>query len=352
MRKTVEEIAKIINGEVVGDKKLVLTGISGIKEAKEGDLTFLANPKYTPLLNSTKASCVITSKDTESSDTLTLIKTDNPNMAFAKMVELIAPPKPAVEKGVNKLASVGKNVKLGKDVSVGPFAVVEENVEIGDGTVVYAGVYIGHEARVGKNTVIYPHVSIRERCVIGSSVIIHSGAVIGSDGFGFDTAGGGLQKIPQIGTVVIEDDVEIGANVAIDRARFGKTVIGKGTKIDNLVQIAHNVVIGENSILVAQSGISGSSKLGKGVIIAGQAGIVGHVEIGDGTIVAAQSGVSKSLGKNLIVGGAPVKPLNVWKRTTACIQRLPELFKTVNEMKAKLKRLEEKIDGKTADDKK
>ena len=259
------------------------------------------------------------------------------------------PQKLRTEKGISSLASVGKTAKIGKDTRIGPFAVIEDGVEIGDGTAVYAGVYIGHEAKIGRNALLYPNVSIRERCVIGDSVIIHSGAVIGSDGFGFATVQGLLHKIPQIGIVVIEDEVEIGANVTIDRARFGKTVIGRGTKIDNLVQIAHNVTIGENSIIIAQSGISGSATLGKGVIVAGQAGIVGHVEIGDGTVIAAQSGVSKSIGKNLIVGGSPVKPLNAWKRITASVQRLPDLFKKFNELRDRVKALEEKVHGKTED---
>jgi len=326
-----------------------VTGVSGIKEARPGEITFLANPKYTPLLNTTKASCVIISKNTDYSGALTLIKTDNPDFAFAKVVSSVAPQKLRMEKGISSLASVSKAARIGKDVRIGPFAVIEDGVEVGDGTTVYAGVYIGHEAKVGKNALLYPNVSIRERCIIGNSVIIHSGAAIGSDGFGFATVQGLLHKIPQIGIVAVEDEVEIGANVTIDRARFGKTVIGRGTKIDNLVQIAHNVTIGENSIIIAQSGISGSSTLGKGVVVAGQAGIVGHVEIGDGTVIAAQAGVSRSIGKNLIVGGAPARPLNVWKRITASAQRLPDLFKGFNELRKRVKALEEKVYGKTED---
>jgi len=352
MKKTVQEIARVVKGEVLGDSSIVITGISGIKEAKEGELTFLANPKYSNLLNTTKASCVITSKDTKTDARVTLIQTDNPDLAFARMVELIAPRKLTLSKGINKLASVSKNARIGKDVSIGAFTVVEDSAEIGDNSVLYSGVYIGHEVKMGKNTLVYPHVSVRERCQIGNNVIIHSGTVVGSDGFGYAQEGGVIHKVPQIGTVVIEDDVEIGANVTIDRARFGKTIIGKSTKIDNLVQIAHNVVIGEKSMIIAQAGISGSSRLGKGVVIAGQVGIVGHVEIGDGTVIAAQSGVSKSIGANMIVGGAPVKPLSAWKRITACIQRLPELFKTVGELKNKIKALEERLDGKTEDCKK
>ncbi|PIU42274.1 MAG: UDP-3-O-(3-hydroxymyristoyl)glucosamine N-acyltransferase [Candidatus Omnitrophica bacterium CG07_land_8_20_14_0_80_42_15] len=351
MKKTVKEIAELINGEVVGDKNIVITGISGIKEAKEGDITFLANPKYAPLMETTKASCIIAPKDVEPKGKATLIKADNPDLGFAKVVSLLSPLGPVPVKGISSLASISKNAKLGKNVSVGPFAVVEDDAEIGDNTIIYAGAYIGNNAKIGKSTILYPHVSIREKCVIGDSVIMHSGVVIGSDGFGFATVAGVHHKIPQIGIVIVEDNVEIGANVTIDRARFGKTVIGKGTKIDNLVQIAHNVVIGENSIIVAQAGISGSTTIGKNVIMAGQSGIVGHVEIGDNTIIAAQSGISKSLDKNIFVIGSPARPQNIWKRINASMGHLPELLKTVSKLSKKVKVLEEKVYGKTEDNK-
>lgn len=209
---------------------------------------------------------------------------------------------------------------------------VEDNAQIGDQTILYAGVYVGQQVKIGANCVIYPHVSVRERVIIGNRVIIHNGAVIGSDGFGYASVAGMHQKIPQIGTVVIEDDVEIGANVTIDRARFDKTMIGRGTKIDNLVQIAHNVVIGENSIIVAQAGISGSTVIGKNVTVAGQAGIVGHISIGDDAVVAAQAGVTKSVPPRTCVSGYPAKPHNVAKRINAYVQRLPELFLKVSEI--------------------
>jgi len=351
MKKTIGEIAKIIGGEVVGDESIVITGVSDIKEAKKGEITFLANLKYKTLADTTKASCVVTSKDAEFNTKAALIKTDNPNLAFAKIVSLTVSQKTLLKKEINKLASVSKNAKIGKNVAIGPFAVIEDGAEVGDEAAIYANVYIGHEAKIGKGVTLYPHVSIRERCIIGNSVIIHSGTVVGSDGFGFAAEEGVIHKIPQIGIVIVEDDVEIGANVTIDRARFGKTIIGKGTKIDNLVQIAHNVVIGENSIIVAQAGISGSTTLGKGVIMAGQAGTVGHISIGDKTIIAAQSGVNKSLEGGLFVIGSPARPHNIWKRISASLQRLPELFKTITDLKNRLKAIEEKVDGKTKDSK-
>lgn len=343
MRKTLKDIAQIVGGEVIGDDCTVITGVCGIKEAKEGDLTFVANPKYLPLIKYTKAAAIITSRDITSSPK-PIIRTDNPSLAFAQMVSLMAPNEvnhpPA---GIHPTAIIGKGVKLDDDIAIGPYVVIEDEVSVGDHTIISAGCYIGHHTIIGKGTLIYPNVSIRERVTIGDRVIIHSGTVIGSDGFGFATVKGLHQRIPQIGTVIIEDDVEIGSNVTIDRARFDKTLIGKGTKIDNLVQIAHNVIVGENSIIVAQTGISGSTTIGKGVILAGQSGIVGHITIGDGAVVAAQAGVTKSVPANTKVSGYPARPHEIAKRVNACVQRLPFLYKTIEELKKKIYELETRI---------
>lgn len=336
MKKTLKEIASLIGGELIGDENILIGNVNGIKEAQEGEITFLANPLYRPLLNETRASCVITSKDVVSASK-PIIRTDNPSLAFSKVISLFKtqqeekPPE-----GIDKTALIGKGVTLGKDVTISAYVIIEEGSSIGDGTTIYPHVYIGHNTKIGKSTKIYPNVSIRENSVIGSNVIIHSGTVVGSDGFGFVKVNGIHQKIPQTGIVVIEDDVEIGSNVSIDRARFGKTIIGKGTKIDNLVQIAHNVKIGPNSIIVSLTGISGSVSLGKEVTLAGQVGIVGHVEIGDNVIVAAQSGVSKSIPANSVVLGSPAKPISEERKILACIRRLPELFKAVKELKDRL----------------
>lgn len=345
MKLSLQEIADFIKGEIVGKPDIAITGISGIKEAKKGDITFLANPKYASLMHTTKASAIITSKDINNSSK-TLIRTDNPSLAFARVVALVAPDKTNHPDGIHATAIISPKAKLGKNVSIGAYTVVEDHAKIGDGTAVYGGCYIGHHSRIGNNCLIYPHVSIREGIEIGNRVIIHSGAVIGSDGFGFATVKGVQEKIPQIGTVSVEDDVEIGANVTIDRARFDKTIIGKGTKIDNLVQIAHNVVIGENCIIVAQAGISGSTTLGKKVILAGQAGLVGHINIGDGSIVAAQAGVTKSIPPNTKVSGYPAKPHDSAKRVNACLQRLPELYKKIKEMEEKIEELEKRLKKK------
>lgn len=340
MKKILKEIAKLVEGEIVGDDNVVITGVCGIKEAKEGELTFIANTKYLSLMNTTKASAIITSKEVNKAPK-PIIRTENPSLAFAKLVLQLAPNEVKHPKGIHPAAIMGENVKLGKDVAIQAYAVIEDNAEIGDNSIIYSGVYIGHHTKIGKNNLIYPGVSIRERVTLGDRVIVHSGSVIGSDGFGFAAVKGVHHKIPQIGTVVIEDDVEIGANVTIDRARFDKTLVGRGTKIDNLVQIAHNVIIGENSIVVSQTGISGSTVIGKDVILAGQSGMVGHITIGDNSIVAAQAGVTKSVPPNSKVSGYPAKPHRLAKRVNACIQRLPDLFKKFKELQEKVKTLEE-----------
>ncbi len=336
MRKTLKEIAVLINGEVVGDDNIVVTGIAGIQEALPGDITFLANPKYLTFIDRTKASAVITSRDIKSAR-CAIIRVENPSLAFTKVVSWVTPQESHPE-GLHSTVIRGKKVILGKDVALAAYVVIEDSVSIGDKTVVYPGCYIGANVKIGRNSIIYPNVSIREESIIGSNVIIHSGTVIGSDGFGFVTVDGIHHKIPQLGKVVIEDDVEIGSNVSIDRARFDKTVIGKGTKIDNLVHIAHNVIIGKNCLIVAQVGISGSTTLGNNVVLAGQVGVVGHVNIGDNSIVMAQSGVSKSLPADSIVWGYPAKPADTAKRTNACVQNLPRLYDTVSELKKKIEK--------------
>ena len=335
IHKTLKEIAQLIGGEVIGDGNVVITGISGIREAEEGDLTFLANHRYANLMDTTKAAAIITSRDTTAAPK-PIIRTDNPSMAFATVISILMPSDQKYPSGIHPTAVIGKNVKLGQDVALQPYVVIDDDVVIGDRTVVYAGTYIGYRARIGCDCLIYSNVAIREKVEIGNRVIVHSGTVIGSDGFGFATVDGEHHKIPQIGTVLIEDDVEIGANVTIDRARFGKTTIGKGTKIDNLVQIAHNVIVGENSIIIAQAGISGSTVIGKNVTIAGQAGLVGHITIGDNAVLAAQAGVTKPVPANTCVSGYPARQHDEAKRLNAFISRLPQIVD-------KLKKLEEKI---------
>ncbi|MFH1678807.1 MAG: UDP-3-O-(3-hydroxymyristoyl)glucosamine N-acyltransferase [Candidatus Omnitrophota bacterium] len=335
MQTTVREIADFLGGEVIGDGKAVINGVSGIKEAKEGDITFLSNPRYNHLISQTRASAIIISTEF-SADDKTLIRVGNPSLAFDKIVNKFYPQKLVHPKGIHPNAIISGSAKLSAGVSIGACTVVEDNAVIGDNTVIYPGCYIGRGSRIGSNTLIYANVSIRESITVGNRVVIQSGSVIGSDGFGFITQDGRHQRIPQIGTVVIEDDVEIGANVTIDRARFDKTIIGKGVKIDNLVHIAHNVVIGQNSIIIAQVGISGSTVIGNNVTLAGQAGIAGHISIGDNTTVAGKAGVTKSVPPNTVVSGYPARPHSIARRINAYIQNLPSLYKRVDEIKERL----------------
>ncbi|UCD15034.1 MAG: UDP-3-O-(3-hydroxymyristoyl)glucosamine N-acyltransferase [Candidatus Omnitrophota bacterium] len=345
MKLTLGEIAKLVDGELIGDSEIIITGISGIKESKKGDITFLANPKYSLLMKTTAASAVITSKDINDFSK-PLIRTNSPSLAFAKVVEVVAPNNVTHPQGIHPTAIISPSAKIGANVAMGAYTIVEEGAQVADNTIIYGNCYIGCNAKIGKNCLIYPNVTIREKVEIRDRVIIHSGTVIGSDGFGFAMIRGVQEKIPQIGTVVIHDDVEIGANVTIDRARFDKTIIGSGTKIDNLVQIAHNVVIGENCIIVAQAGISGSTTLGKGVILAGQAGLVGHIRVGDGAIAAAQAGVTKSIPPYTKVSGYPAKPHDIAKRVNACVQKLPHWYKKINELEKKVAELEAKLKDK------
>jgi len=354
MEKALKEIADLLGAEIIGDPNVTITGIAGIKEAKKGDITFISNSRYLHFINETKASAVIASQRIENLSK-PIIKTNNPSLAFAKIVSLFHPAREISNKEVHPSAILGKDVKLGKDISIGPYVVIEDGVKIGDRCIIYSGVYIGYETTIGQNCVIYSNVSIREENSIGNRVIIHNGAVIGSDGFGYNSIKGLHYKIPQVGYVVIEDDVEIGANVTIDRARLDKTIIGRGTKIDNLVHIAHNVITGENCIIVAQVGISGSTTIGNNVTLAGQSGLSGHIKIGDNVIVGGQAGVTKSVSSNAFVSGYPARPHKQATVINAHIQRLPQLNKAVSGLKARLDRIElskKRKNGKAKNNKK
>lgn len=342
MKKTLAEIAALIGGELVGDGQTVITGLSGIKEAREGDLSFVANDRYFPLVETTKASAIITPRGMTVASR-PIIRTDNPSLAFARIASLVIETETPHPRGIHPTAVIAPEARLGRDVTVGPYAVIEAGADIGDRTIIYSGAYVGAKSRVGADGLIYPHVIIRERVVIGARVIIHSGTVIGADGFGFVATNGIHEKIPQLGTVEVEDDVEIGANVTVDRARFDKTVIGRGTKIDNLVQIAHNVRIGRNCIIVSQVGISGSTIIEDNVTLAGQVGVAGHLTIGTGAVVASKSGVPSSLEPNAVYWGIPAKPMMEAKRVNACLQRLPSYVKTIQDLQKRVAELEAQI---------
>ncbi len=336
-----DELAKALKGTVVGDGSVEISGVAGIKEARKGDITFLVNPKYESYVATTGASAIIVANGHKEA-AVPLLQVDNPYLAFLKAVRIFRGDTRKVEPGIHPSAVIGERVKLGKNVAVGPLVVIEDEADIGNEVVIMAQSYVGERSSVGDNTFIYPRVTIREDVVVGRRVIIHSGTVVGSDGFGFAKDGEVYQKIPQVGTVEISDDVEIGANVAIDRATIGTTFIGRGTKIDNLVQIAHNVVVGENCIIVAQVGISGSTEVGRGVTLAGQVGIVGHIKIGDYAMVGSQAGVTKSVPAKARVSGYPAAPHEVSKRLHASLKRLPQLIRQFREFERRLRVLEGK----------
>src|SRR6266576_1478835 len=332
---TLEQLAKTSSGELVGDPSLQITGAASLGEATPGEISFFGNRKYVGLLRKTRASAVFVPADFAEAITPAQIRVANPTKAFEQVVLKFAPKAIAFAPGIHPTAVVDASAQLGERVSIQPHAVIEAGARIADDTVIGAGSYIGHETMIGPSCLIYPNVTVRERTRIGTRVIIHSGAVIGADGFGFEMIDGRYQKIPQVGIVQIDDDAEIGANTTIDRARFGRTWIQEGVKIDNLVQIAHNVIIGKHSIVAAQTGISGSTRVGENVTIAGQVGIVGHVTIGDGTVLAAQSGVSKDVPGGVWFG-YPAVPLPEAKRQVAWVRRLGKLFARVKEIEKKL----------------
>jgi len=339
MRVTLETVAKAIDGTVVGDGSIEITGVAGIREACEGELTFLANPRYEPYLEKTRASAIIVAEN-HGNLAKPLIQNSNPYLAFLKAVRFFAGEGVRPSPGVHPRAVVAEDASISTEAHVGANAVIEAGATVEAGSVVHAGCYIGPRAKIGKDAVLYPNVTIREECVVGERSIIHSGAVIGSDGFGFVRDGEIYRKLPQVGNVVIEEDVEVGANVTIDRATTGTTRIGAGSKIDNLVQIAHNVQVGRNCIIVAQVGISGSTVLGDHVVLAGQVGIVGHIEIGAGAQIGAKSGISKSVKPGERLLGCPAQPVLQAKRVEASLRNLPELIQTVRKLKHRVDELE------------
>jgi len=331
MGMSLKKIAELVGGELSGDGNIVVEGVGSLTEAENGEITFLASPQYRNQVSKTKASAIIIGEGIELPE-IPSIRTKNPYLAFSQVMKVLVPPKKLC-RGIDKTSILGKGVKLGKDVVVEAYAVIGNGVAIGDRTVISAGTYIGDKAVIGKDGLIYPNVTVREEVIIGDNVIIHPGAVIGADGFGYATEKGKHHKIAQIGTVEIGNGVEIGANVTIDRATLGKTLIGEGTKIDNLVQIGHNVKIGKNCLIVSQVGISGSTVIGDNVTLAGQAGLVGHITVGDNAIVGAQAGVTKSVPANTTVSGYPAREHKIAQKIDAQLIRLPKLYEQVKKLK-------------------
>ena len=319
-----KEIKELVEGELIGPEDLEIRGIAPIEEAGEGDLTFLTQKRYLPYLSSTRASAVIVDMNTPPNGK-PIIRVKNPYEAVARLMQLWN--KKEKKKGIHPTAIIDKDAVLGKNVYIGPGVVIEKGAKIGDETIISAQCYIGEEVEIGKRCYLHPRVTVEERVKIGNRVIIHSGAVIGSEGFGYYQVEGKSYHIPHLGRVIIEDDVEIGANTTIDRGTLSDTIIGEGTKIDNLVQIAHNVIIGKHCLIVAQVGISGSVKIGDHVVLAGQVGVCDHVKIGRGVKALARAVITKDIPEGLTVSGFPARDHKEELKIKACLSRLPEIIK-------------------------
>ena len=335
---TLRDIARAVEGRLIGSPDLTVTGASSLAEAREGDLSYIEHDRHLPAAARSKAAAFVVSQELTGLTRPQIVAADA-KYAFARIVQQFFTA-PYTVRGVAAEVARGQDVQVGADVSIWPFVTLGDRVRIGARVTLYPGVFIGHDSIIGDDSVLYSNVTVREHCSIGRRVIIHNGTVIGSDGFGYVQHDGRHHKIPQIGSVVIEDDVELGANVTVDRATFGQTLIKRGTKVDNLVQIAHNVTIGEHSILVAQVGIAGSTSVGSYVMIGGQAGLADHLEIGDRVIIAARAGVNRSLTGDQVVSGAPAMPHEISIKAQAVIPRLPELRQHVRALEQRVTTLE------------
>ena len=345
-QRTSAWVAEWVGGRLVGPGDVVVTDVGGLDDAGPGAVSFLGNPRYRDRVLPSKAAVVLVPEAfTEAPPAgRAWVVCADPSAAFTKVVTAFAPPPPTYAVGIHERAVVSATATVAASAHVGPCAVVEAGAVIGERCVIGAGCYVGHEARLGDDCFLYPHVTLRERCRLGRRVILHSGVVIGADGFGYDSGPTGHTKIPQVGIVQIDDDVEIGALAAVDRARFGRTWIQRGTKIDNLVQVAHNVVIGPHCIVVSQAGIAGSTHLGQGVILAAQAGLVGHIHIGDGAVVMAQAGVSKDVPPKGAVFGSPAVDRHDYAREQMMIKRLPRLLQNLKDLEAQVRELQQRLE--------
>lgn len=342
MPLAIHELARRLGGSVEGDGSLEIRGMAALDEAVEGDLSFLSNPRYAAMVRTTLASAVLVNEGWQGESRAALIRVKNADAAFAQAAVWLARPAIQFTPGIHPTAVIAEGVRLGRDAHIGPHCVIEAGSRIGDRTVLVAGCYVGHHCEVGADCRFYPMVSLREYTRVGNRVIVHNGAVIGSDGFGYVKDAGHWKKVPQVGVVEVGDDVEIGANTTIDRARFGVTRIGNGAKIDNLVQVAHNVTIGADTAIAAQVGIAGSSHVGARVQMGGQAGMAGHLRIGDDAVVGGQAGVLKDVPPATFVSGYPAMPHDEARKAHAHMMRLPELKKRVGDIDQRLKALEKK----------
>ena len=343
MNFTASVIAEFLKGSVEGNPEATVSDISKIEEGKPGTLSFLANPKYEKYIYDTQSSIVIVNADfqTQKAISATLVRVENAYESFAALLRLYEQSKPR-KSGISKMASVSDSASMGKELYVGDFTVISENASIGDKVQLYPQVYVGDHVKIGEGTILYPGVKIYEGCVIGAHCVIHAGAIIGGDGFGFaPNQDNNYEKVPQVGKVILEDHVEIGANTTVDRATMGATILRKGVKLDNLVMIAHNVDVDENTVIAAQSGISGSTKVGKNCMFGGQVGLIGHINIASGVKIAAQSGITKDIKEEgIVIQGSPAFEFGPYQRSYLLFRNLPKLREQISE-------LERKVDGLT-----
>ena len=338
MEFSAEMIASLLGGEVVGDANASIYTVSSIDGGKAGGLAYLSNPRFEPCLYTTKCSVVLVERDFEPKEEVkaTLVKVDNVNACVLRLLDMYNAMKPQ-KKGISKMASISEKATIGENCYIGDFAVVEAGAVVGDGAKIYPQCYIGDNVKIGAGTKLYPGVKIYEGCSVGANCILHAGVVIGADGFGFaPNAEGGFDKIPQLGNVIIGDNVEIGANSCIDRAKTDSTIIGNGVKLDNLIQIGHNVIIGDNTVSSAQTGIAGTSKVGANCFLAGQVGVADHVTIGDRVKIGAQSGIDKDVPDGEIRFGSPALAGINYHRSFAVFKELPELRRRVMKLEAEL----------------
>ena len=344
MNFTAAVIAEFLKGEVEGNPDASVDDIAKIEEGKPGTLSFLANPKYEKFIYETTSSIVIVNEDFKPQKDIgaTLIRVNNAYESFAALLRLYEQSKPR-KSGISKMAAISESASIGEDLYVGEFTVISENASIGDGVQLYPQVYVGDNVKIGEGSVLHPGVKVYEGCEIGSHCVIHAGAVLGGDGFGFaPNQDNNFEKVPQVGKVIIEDHVEIGANTTVDRATMGATVLRKGVKLDNLVMIAHNVEVGENTVIAAQSGISGSTKVGKNCMFGGQVGLIGHITIASGVKIAAQSGITKDIKQEgIVVQGSPAFEFGPYQRSYLLFRNLPKLREQINELERNVEELKQ-----------
>lgn len=344
MEFSAKQIAEYIHGVIIGDENATVHTFAKIEEGIPGALSFLSNPKYTHYIYETQSSIILVNKDFEPEQKInaTLIKVDNAYESLAKLMTLYEMSQPK-KKGIDPLASIATGAKTGKDVYIGPFACIEEGAEIGDNTYIHPHATIGCNAKIGANTILYPHVTIYHDCRIGNNCILHAGAVIGADGFGFAPSPEGYEKIPQIGIVILEDNVEIGANTCIDRATMGATVIHKGVKLDNLIQLAHNVEVGSHTVMASQVGVAGSAKIGEWCMFGGQVGVAGHIKVGDHVSVGAQSGIPGNTKSGSTLMGYPAIDPKQFARSSAIYKKLPEMYTELGRLQKEIEELKKQL---------